>query len=165
MEIKEMPLEEKHDKLLDSYILGWIMDYSLYKELGAVDKSISFTVETQKKLLPSIWGPTFKLLKALTPGRVFKQITEQYVYTMQSTMPLSNIELSWVSGRELVLSIKNCPNLKKAREFMKKTGLKVDPRELCEMESKINKELTKEFGIDMAWKQTENGCAWTAKLK
>ena len=165
MVIKEMPLEEKYDKLLDSYILGWIGNYSLYKELGAVNKNINFNVETQKKLLPSIWGPSFKLLKALTPGRVFKQIVEQYVYTMQRTLPLSNIGLSWVSDREAVVNIKNCPNLKKARELVKKTGVKVDPRELCEMESKINKELTKEFGVDVAWKHSENGCTWTAKLK
>jgi len=165
LKIKEMPIEEKYDKLLDSYILGWIANYSLNKELGAVDKSINFSVEMQKKLLPSVWGPLFNLLKALTPGRVFKQIVEQYVYNMQSAMPLSNIELSWVSDRELVLNIKNCPALQRGRELVKKTGVKVDPRELCEVESKINKELTKEFGVDLAWKQTENGCTWTAKLK
>ena len=165
MVIKEMPLEEKYDKLLDSYVLGWVRDYSLHKELGAVDKCINLTVETQKKLLPSIWGPSFKLLKALAPGRIFKQIVEQYVYTMQSGMPLSNIELSWVSDREAVLSIKDCPILQRTRELAKKTGLDVDPREICEMESKINKEITKEFGVNLSWKHTENGCTWTAKLK
>jgi len=165
LEIKEMPLEEKYNKLLDSYIFGWIGNYSLNKELGAVDKCIDLSVEMQKKLLPSIWGPSFKLLKALTPGRIFKQIVEQYVYTMQSAMPLSNIELSWVSDREAVLGIKNCPILQRARELVKKTGVNVDPRELCETESKINKELTKESGVDLAWKHTENGCTYTAKLK
>ena len=84
---------------------------------------------------------------------------------MQSTMPLSNIELSWVSDREVVLSVKNCPILQRARDLVRKTGVRIDPIELCETESKINKELTKEFGVDLTWKHRENGCTWTAKLK
>ena len=38
MAIKEMPLEEKHDKLLDQYVLSELMSYALHKELGTMDK-------------------------------------------------------------------------------------------------------------------------------
>lgn len=165
LDIKEMPLQEKYDRLLESYVLGWIRDTVLHKELGAVDKCTDLTVRMQKKMIPSTLGPASRMLKTIAPGRTFKQLTEQYVYTMQGMTPLSNIELSWVSDREAVVNVKNCPVLQKIKELVKKTGANVDPKEPCETESQINKEIVKEFGIDLAWEHTENGCRCTAKLK
>jgi len=163
--IKEMPLEEKYDRLLDDHLLAIASGYALHKELGVIDKSNDLWVKAQKKMLPKILGPVFKLLKVLSPGRTFKQVMNQSVYAFQETEPLSNIEISWISDREGVMRIKNCERLRRTRELVKKTGLDVDPKELCEMEYQTLKEIGKEFGIDLTWELEENGCRSTAKLK
>ena len=165
LEIKEMPLEEKYDKLLDDYLLANAAGYALHKELGVVDKSNNLWVKVQKKMLPSVLGVAFKVLKTISPGRAFKQVTDQYVYSIQRFIPLSNVELTMVSDREAVVRIKNCPVLKRQRDLVKKAGLDVDPRFLCEIDAKINPEVAKEFGVDLTFELEENGCTTTAKLK
>jgi len=165
LEIKEMPLEEKYDRLLDDYLLAIATGYALHKELGVVDKSNDLWVNVQKKMLPKILGPAFKLLKTLAPGRTFKQVINQTVYAFQSEQPLSNIELSWVSDREAVMRIKNCERLRRTGELVKRTGLNVDPKALCELECQTLKGMSKEFGIDVSWELEENGCRITGKLK
>ncbi len=134
LSIKEMPLEEKYDRVLDDYLLSIATGYALHKELGVVDKCFDLSVKVNKKMLPRILGPVFKLLKVLAPGKTLKQVINQAVYTFQTIEPLSNIELSWVSNREAVLRIKNCERLRRTRELVKKAGLNVDPKELCEIE-------------------------------
>ncbi len=84
---------------------------------------------------------------------------------MQIMIPLSNIELTRVSDREATLRVKNCPYLKKMRDLIKKAGLDLDPRFMCEIDAKMNPELSKEFGIDMTVELEEDGCRYTAKLK
>ena len=164
MVIKEMPLQEKYDRLLQNYLLGGLMDKVLHDELGAGDKYNKLSVEMQKKMAPTLMGPVFKLLKTIAPGRSFKQLVEQYVYMMQATIPLSNLDLSWVSDREAVVTVKNCPIRQKMEELVKKTGVKVDAKEFCEMESQLNVDVVKGFGIGLDWQHTENGCKWTAKI-
>ena len=66
--IREMPVEEKYDRLLDDYLLGLATDYVVLKEQGVVDKSIDLWVKVQKKMLPSFLGmAVFKVLKAISP--------------------------------------------------------------------------------------------------
>ena len=165
MEIREMPLEEKYDKLLDDYLLAIATGYALHKELGVVDKSIDWSVKVQKKMLPSVLGIAFKVLKTVAPGKAFRQVTDQYVYTIQRFIPLSNIELTMISDREATVRIKNCPVLRRQRDLVKKTGLDLDPRFICEMDAKINPEVAKEFGVDLTSELEENGCITTAKLR
>ena len=165
LQIKEMPLEEKYDKLLDGYLLVVATDYALHKELGVIDKSNDLSVKVQKKMFPSVLGMAFKVLKAISPGKAFKQVTDQYVYSIQRFIPLSNIELTMVSNREASVRIKNCPVLKRQRDLVKKAGLDLDPRFICEMDAKINPEVAKEFGVDLTLELEENGCITTAKLK
>ena len=66
MAIKEMPLEEKYDRLLDDYLLTIATSYVLHKELGVVDKCLDLSVKVQKKMLPSVIGIAFKVLRAIT---------------------------------------------------------------------------------------------------
>ena len=165
MEIKEMPIEEKYDRLLDDYLLAIASGYALHKELGVVDKSNELWLKVEKKMLPRYLGPIFKLLKVLAPGRTFNQVINQSAYIFQTQLPLSNIELSSVSDREAVLRIKNCERLRRNRELVKKTGLNVDPKELCDLECQSLKGISKELGIDVAWELEENGCRITGKLK
>jgi len=163
--IKEMPLEEKYDRLLDAYYLNIATLYALHKELGVGDKCIDWSVKVQKKMVPSVWGVAFKLLKAISPGKAFGQVVDQYVYMMQTTQPLSGIELTKVSDREVTVRVKNCSVLGRMRDVVKKAGLDLDPRFMCEFEPKINREVAKEFGVDLTCKLEGNGCIHTAKLR
>jgi hypothetical protein len=165
MAIKEMPLEEKYEKTLDAYLLNSATLYALHKELGIVDKCIESQVKAQKNMVPSLPAATYKLLKTLAPGKAFNQLMDQQIYDMQANLPLSNIEVNRVSGREVTMRIKDCPVLKRKGELIKKAGLNVDPKELCEIEPKVMRGMAKDFGIDVAWQSEENGCLWTVKLK
>ena len=166
MDIKEMPIEERYDKLLDDYLLDLATDYAVLKELGGVDKQIDLSVKMQKKMLPKILGgPVFKLLKALAPGRTFKQLSNAWLYNAQTWHPLSAIKVTNVSDRELAGGIKNCVLLKRMRDIVKKTGLEIDPKFLCKKDAKYFPELFKDFGIDVTWNLEENGCRFTAKIK
>lgn len=165
MEIKEMPLEEKYDKLYDQYLLTEAMNYALHKELGVLDKYMDLYVKVMKKRLPGLLGVAFKALKAIAPGKAFKQLTDQSVYMQQMLIPPSNIELTRVSDREATTRIRDCPVLKKMRDVVKKAGLDIDPKSMCEMDAKIMPLVTKEFGIDATMELEENGCITTHKLK
>jgi hypothetical protein len=165
LEIKEMSIEEKYDKLLDNHVSSWITNIALYKELGVLDKYHDFTMKLDKKMIPNFLGPIFKLGKAIAPGRTFKQLVEQMVYSKQICIPLSNNQLSWVSDREVVIRVKNCPLLLRSKDFVKKSGLNVNPEELCDDDIYETKEIAKELGVDITCEHTENGCSMTAKLK
>ena len=89
--MKEMPLEEKYNKLLDDYLLANAVGYALHKELDVVVQSNDLWVQVQKKLFPSVLGVAFKVLKTISPGKAFKQVTNQYVYSLQRFIPISNI--------------------------------------------------------------------------
>ena len=66
LDIKEMSIEERYDRLLDDYLLDVATDYAVLKELGGVDKQLDLSVKIQKKMLPKILGSAvFKLLKVL----------------------------------------------------------------------------------------------------
>lgn len=159
-----MPIEEKYDRLLDDHLLTVATGYALNKELGVVDKSNSMYVKVQQKMLPSVLGVAFKVLKTVAPGKAFKQVTDQYVYSIQRFIPLSNIELTRVSDREAVVRISNCPVLRRQRDLVRKAGLDLDPRFLCEIDAKINPEVAREFGVELTCELEENGCKTTAKL-
>lgn len=165
MEIKEMPIEEKYDKLLDQYLLNEAKNYALHKELGVISKSTDFNVKVQKKMLPSYLGTAFKLFRTISASRAFKSVVNQLMYTFQSTQPLSNMELTWISDREAVIRTKNCTNIKKMRDLVKKAGLDINPRFMCGIDTKTITELAKEFGVDTHMKLEENGCKMTMKLK
>ncbi len=165
MEIKEMPSEEKFDRLLDDFLLSVITGYALHKELGVIDKYLDMSIKVNKKMLPRFLGPVFKLMNVLSPGRTFKQVINQSMYIFQEIEPLSNLELSWISDREAVLRVKNCKRLRRTRELVKKSGLNIDPKEPCEMECQTLKGISKEFGVDVTWELEENGCRITGKLK
>jgi hypothetical protein len=165
LDIKEMPLEEKYNKLFDDYVLGMVRNIALHKELGVLDKERDLAVKVYKEMLPSILGPSFELLKVIAPGKTFEQFIEQSVYENQAYVPLSDIELSWVSDREAIVRTKDCLILQRGEELAKKTGLNVSQKELCEGCSGGTAELFKGFGVDATWEPTENGCTLTAKLK
>ena len=160
-----MPLEERYDKLRDDFFLDHAINYALHRELGTVDKWLDYLVKVRIRMTPSYYGIAFKLLKAITPGTAFKQFIDRFTYRLQTRHPLSNIELTRVSNREAEVRVKNCVYLRRLRELVKKAGLDIDPKFICECDSKIIKEGGKEFGIDATVDLEENGCTMTAKLK
>ena len=165
MEIKEMPIEERYDMLLNDYLTDAAIDYAVLKELGGVDKQLDLFVKVNKKMLPSFLGPVFKLLKVIAPGTTFKQLSDTWFYKAQTWHPLSTLEVTQVSDRELTGAVKNCVLLKRTRDIVKKAGLDIDPKFTCERDAKYFPQLFNEFGIDMTWNLEENGCNFTAKLK
>ena len=166
MEIKEMPIDERYDRLLDDYLLDIATNYGVLKELGEVDKEIDLSVKMMKKMLPKVLGsPVFKLLKILAPGRTFNQLANTWLYNAQTWHPLSTIEATNISDREVSGGIKNCVLLKRMRDIVKKTGLEIDPKFICNRDARYFPRLFKELGIDVIWNLEENGCRFTAKLK
>jgi hypothetical protein len=165
LEIKEMSLKEKYEKLFDDYLLVSAMVYAFHKKLGVVDKCYDWVVKVRMKMLPSLMPIAFKLMKTVAPGTVFKKAVDNYLYEYQFTLPLSTLEVTRVSDREAVLGVKNCVILQKARELVKKAGLDIDPKFMCEEDSTILPRIFKEFGIDVTWELEENGCRIRAKLK
>jgi len=117
-------------------------------------------------MLPGTLGmAAFNLLKAVSPGRAFKQVSDQLVYTMQNIIPLSDMDVTYTSDREGFVTNKNCSLLKKMENLVEKTGIAVDPKFLCEYHTKFLPELLGEFGIDLTSKLEENGCVFIGKLK
>ena len=170
LENKEMPIDERYDRLLDEYISDNAISFALFKELGVdkeqgLEKSVALSVETDKKMLPAYLGIAFKVLKAITPGKAFNQVLDSYLYHGQTWHPLSGLEVTKISDREAVVGIKNCVLLKRARDLVKKTGLDIDPKIFCERDAKYFPKLFKDFGIDITWELEEDGCRATAKLK
>ena len=168
MAIKEMPLEEKYDKLMDFFALYYVASYAFNKEQGTVDKWPDYLAKVMGKMMPSLMGPMVKVMKVVSPGRTFKQAINQFMYMSQMEQPLSDLELSWVTDREAVVRYKNCDFLRRLREVVKQAGFNIDPREVCRSEIAMHvspEHPTKKFGIDLACELEENGCKWTMKLK
>ena len=165
MAIKEMPLEERQDKLMDQYMLTELMSYALHKELGTMDKRNDLMLKVWKKMLPGYMGIALKVMKTVAPSTTFKKLVNGFVSFGQVTMPLSNIESTWVSDREAVIRFKNCPFLSRGKELAKKAGLDIDPKEICKNDSKVMPKMFEQFGIEVTMELEETGCRATAKLK
>ena len=170
MSIKEMPIEEKYDRLLDDYVSEVAKGFALFKELGVdmelgLEKSVALSAKMDKKTLPGYLGIAFKVLKAITPGQAFKQVTDRFLYHGQTWHPLSSLEVTKISDRDAVGGVKNCVLLKRMRDLVEKTGVDIDPKIICKRDAKYFPEIFKEFGVDVAWDFEENGCRFVAKLK
>ena len=150
METKEMSFEEKYDKLYDQYVLTDVIAWAFAKEMGLTDKYLDYSMKVYKKMMPSIMGSAFKLIKLLAPGKAFKKFVEGLLKDGQVTEPLSNTELVSLSDREAVIKTKNSVMLKKYRDILKKTGLKLDLKEYYELSMEAGKEMMKDFGFDMS---------------
>ena len=165
MSFKEMPVEEKYAKLLDQYILSELMNFALQREMGTLDKRNAMMLKVYKNMLPSLLGVGLTVMKTFAPGTTFKKMVDGFVSFSQMMIPLSNIEVTWISDREAVVRTKNCPQLLRGRELAKKAGLDIDPKEICRNDSKTMPGMLEQFGIVAAMELEENGCVIRAKLK
>ena len=168
LEIKELSLEEKYDKLYDQYVMTDVIAWAFVKEMGLTDKYLDYSMKVFEKLMPSVMGYAFKFIKMLSPGRAFKMFVEGILKDGQVTEPLSNTELVSLSDREAVIKTKNSVMLKKYGDIIKKTGLKLDLKEYFELFPEAGKEMMKEFGFDMTMDTShieEDEMTSTIKLK
>jgi len=168
LEIKEMSLEEKYDKLYDQYVMTDVIAWAFVKEMGLTDKYLDYSMKVFKKLMPSIMGYAFKFIKTLSPGRAFKMFVDGILKDGQVTEPLSNTELVSLSDREVVIKTKNSVMLKKYRDIIKKTGLKLDLKEYLELGMEAGKGMFKEFGFEVSSDMShieEDEMTSTIKLK
>jgi hypothetical protein len=166
--IKEMPLEEKYERLSNQMIMVWAAVYAWHKKNGTIDEWTDFLAKAQAKTLPLSTGlgkAFFELAKTVTPGRTFKQVVNEALYDQQKWLPFSSLEVSYISDREAVFKVKNCPLIKAYSELSKKTGLDITPKYICENDLKFMPKVFKEFGVDLTSKIEENGCQTTIKLK
>jgi hypothetical protein len=162
--MKEMPLEERYDRLLEQYMLYQLTNYTLIKELDATDQYYDFLVKVNKKMLPSMLRVAFKAMKTLAPSKVFNRLVDDFVYTLQMYLPLKNVEVKQKDS-EATIKVNNCPALKKMRGIVKKTGLKVDPTEMCRFEGRMFQELADDLGVNLISQAQKDGCKLTAIQK
>lgn len=168
MGIKEMPLEEKYERLLREEQLLWVTCYAFHKEHGTMEEWLDYYAKVQKKMLPYSTGlgrAFFEFVKAVTPGRTFKQVVNELANDQQKWLPMANIELSWISDTEATMSIKNCPIMKINDEVAKKADLDIDSKFVCGKDTTIFPRIAKDFGMDMTHEITEDGCRVALKLK
>jgi hypothetical protein len=78
---------------------------------------------------------------------------------------LSNTEIVSLSDKEAVIKHTNSLTLKKYREVLKKTGLKLDLKEYWELFNEAGKEMMKDFGFDMKGHIEEDAITTTIKLQ
>lgn len=143
-----MPIEEKYDKLYDQYVLTDVIAAAFIKENGLEDEYLHYAAKVMKKMMPSLMGSVFKFIKMLSPGRTFKKFAEGILKDSQVTEPLSNMELVSLSDREAVIRTRNSVMLKKYRDIIKKSGVRLDLKEYLELVGKAMLEMFKEFGFD-----------------
>jgi hypothetical protein len=148
LEVKEMSMEEKYDKLYDQFVVTDVIALDFIKEMGLTEKFMDHQMKIFKKSIPSMIGPAFKLIKMLAPGRTFKMLVKEMLKELQVLDPLSSIELVSLSDREAVIKQKNSVLVKKYRDIIKKTGLKLDFKEMLEITNKSWKEMLKDFGFE-----------------
>ncbi|MFQ6065382.1 MAG: hypothetical protein ACE5L6_07900 [Candidatus Bathyarchaeia archaeon] len=168
MEIEEMSFEEKYDKLYDQFVLTDVVAWAFVKEMGLTDKYLDYSMKVYKKMMPSLMGSAFKLIKMLAPGRAFRKFVEGLVKDGRVTEPLSNTEVVSLSDREAVIKTKNSLMVKKYRDAIKKAGLKLDLKEYWEVFNEAGKEMVEDFGFDMrvdASRIEEDEVATIIKLK
>jgi len=167
MEIKEMPLQEKYERLLREEQATWVACYAFHKEHGTMEEWLDYYAKVQKKMLPLSSGlgkAFFGLMKTVTPGRALHQVVKEIAYDQQKWLPSANIELKWASDSQATMTIKNCPLRKINDEAAKKAGLDIDSKFVCEKDTTIFPRITKDFGVDMTHEITEDGCRITLKL-
>jgi hypothetical protein len=164
LEVKEMSMEEKYDKLYDQFVVTDVIALDFIKEMGLTDKFMDHQMKIFKKSIPSMMGPVFKLIKMLAPGRAFKMLVKEMLKELQVLDPPSSIELVSLSDREAVIKQKNSVLVKKYRDIIKKTGLKLDFKEMLEITNESWKEMLKNFGFEYDEQVKGDAIITTVKL-
>jgi hypothetical protein len=171
-QLKEMPIEEKWDRVHDFFTLDHAISYKTHKRLGTVQDWVDDTVEAYGKMMGRFMGPIAEVMgKAatkLTPNMVLKQAIYAVLYSDQMMHRPGEHEVSEVENGEMTVRFKNCLRLEKQNEIAEKCDLDFEGREICEVE-KMHlthpEHPSTKMGIvpaEVSWE--EGGCVWTFKI-
>lgn len=167
-DIKEMPIEEKWDRLHDFFTMDHAISYKAHKRLGTVQEWVDDTVEAYRYMGPRFLGPMARFVGRLAPNKSLKEAIKRVLYNDQMMHGPGEYEVSEPKDGEITVRFKNCLRLKKQREIVKTANLGFDGREICEIE-KMHlthpRHLTTEMGcIPTVIEWEETGCVWTFKM-
>ncbi len=172
-DIKDMPIEEKWDRLHDFFTMDHAISYKTHKRMGTVQEWVDDTVEAYGKMMGRFMGPLASLMSKaalrLTPNMVLKQAISAVLYSDQMMHGPGEYELSEPKDGQITVRFRNCLRLKKQREIVIKCGFDFDGREICEVE-KMHlthpNHPTSKMGIvptEITWEET--GCVWTFEVQ
>lgn len=171
--IKDMPIEEKWDRLHDFFTMDHAISYKTHKRLGSVQQWVDDTVEVYGKMMGRFMGPIANLMgKAavqLAPNVYLKQAITAVLYSDQMMHRPGEYLVSEPKDGEITVRFVHCLRLKKQREIAQKCDLGFDGREICEVEklhlTHPNHPTTKMgiIPIEITWEET--GCVWTFAVK
>jgi hypothetical protein len=170
-DIKEMPIEEKWDRVHDFFTMDHAISYYTHKRLGTVKEWVSDTVDAYSAMMGRFMGPLASLMGGvamkIAPNMVLKQAINAVLFSDQMMHGPGEYEVSEAKDGAITVRFKNCLRLKKQNEIVKKCNLPFEGREICEVEkmhlTHPNHPTTK-MGIvptDITWE--EGGCVWTFK--
>jgi hypothetical protein len=168
-DVKVMPLEERYDRALDYFTLDHAVSCATHKKLGTIDQWVDDTIEAYRKMMPRFMGPLAKVMGKLAPGMSLRQAFNHVVYAEQQMHDLSEFEITQPSDSELCVRFRGCDRLRRQRETVKKAGLDIDPRYICEVEKMHHfhpRHPMRDSGItpvSCEWEET--GCVWHFKQK
>jgi hypothetical protein len=167
-EIKEMPVEEKWDRLHDFFTMDHAVAYKTHKRLGTVKEWVDDIVDAYELMGPRFIGNMLEFIEKLEepdPDVIMKEAIKRVLYSDQMMHGPGEYEVSEPEGGEITIRFKNCLRLKKQREIAKKGELGFDGREICEVEKMIlshPKRTTRMAPTEIEWEET--GCVWTFKV-
>ena len=172
-DIKEMPIEEKWDRVHDFFTMDHAISYKTHKRMGTVDEWVDDTVDAYGKTVGRFMGPPAEMMgKAgtrLAPNFVLKQAITNVLYNDQMMHGPGEYEVSEVRDGEITVRFKGCLRLRKQKEIVEQCQLDFDAREICELE-KMHlthpRAPAARMGVvptDVTWE--EGGCVWTFKVR
>jgi hypothetical protein len=170
-DIKDMPVEEKWDRVHDFFTMDHAISYHTHKRMGTLKEWVSDTVDAYGNMMGRFMGPLAgvmsKAAMKIAPNMVLKQAINAVLYSDQMMHGPGEYEVSEPQDGTITIRFKNCLRLKKQNEIVKRCNLPFEGREICEVEkmhlTHPNHPTTK-MGIiptDITWE--EGGCVWTFK--
>lgn len=170
-DIKEMPIEEKWDRLHDFFTMDHAVSYKTHKRLGTVKEWVDDIVDAYQLMGPRFIGNIPELIEELDTtdtNIILGEVIKNVLFSDQMMHGPGEYEVSEAKNGEITIRFKNCLRLKKQNEVVKKCNLPFEGREICEVEklhlTHPNHPTTK-MGViptDITWEET--GCVWTFKV-
>lgn len=168
-DIKEMPIEEKWDRVHDFFTMDHMISYKTHKRMGTVQE----WADAYGKMMGRLMGPLAEMMgKAATrlaPNLVLKQAITNVLHNDQMMHGPGEYEVSDVRGGEITVRFRNCLRLKKQKEVVEQCAFDFDAREICEVE-KMHlthpRAPAARMGVvptDISWE--EGGCVWTFRVQ
>jgi len=166
-DVKEMALEEKYDRALDYFTMDHAISYITHKENGTLDKWVDATIEAYRKAAPRFMAPLAKIVGKIAPNLSLKQALKQVVCAEQQMHDISEFEVSMPEEGTICIRFSNCDRYRRQKETVKRMDLKIEPRDICEVERLHHfhpRHPMQDAGVTpIDVKGEDTGCVWTFK--